>query len=98
MGKEEGTSLVKVLEKILERKTEKQSPLESHRQHCQRANCWPCSKEKILFQFELVLLPVLCIAAVCVIFFASSLIIKGGAAVALWGVVRAITKHITNPA
>lgn len=87
---------LRVASKLLLTKEGVPPPAESHEQHCKHTGCWHCSKERKQFYFELVMLPSLCVLAVCVIIFATSVLIKGGAAVALWGVMRAITKHLTT--
>lgn len=86
-------SLLKVTSSVRDNKMRHNKP---RRHRCSHGYCWACSKEKNLFYFELVLLTSLCVAAVCVLILAGSLVIKGGAALALWGVLRTITKHITS--
>lgn len=98
MSSETQTQLVKILRTVFPTEARVTRTRPSNRHYAHTGHCWACSKERSLFYFELVLLASLCIAALCIIALASSLIIKGGAALALWKVLRAITKHVTRSA
>ena len=98
MSSETQTLLVKILRMVFPVEAGVTRADLSHRHYTHGGGCWACSKEKSLFYFEIALLTSLCIAALFIIAFATSLIIKAGAALALWKVLRAITRHITNSA
>lgn len=87
---------VKVLSKLFHVSNKNTQPNRSHRQYCRRAECWQCSKDRQQFYYQLVMLTLLCATAACVVFLVPSVIIKAGAAVALWTVLRAFTKQLAK--
>jgi len=88
--------VLRIASKIFRVEDRSRAPAEGHKRHCTSVKCWQCSRDRKRFYFEIVMLPLLCVIALCVVVFASSVIIQGGAAVALWGVIRAITKHLVS--
>lgn len=86
---------VRILAKLFEIKN-RNPPIRNHGQYCRRAGCWQCSRERRQFYYQLVMLTLLCGIAACVVFFVSSVVIKAGAAVALWTVLRAFTRRLAE--
>lgn len=88
--------VLRIASKIFRVEDRARAPAGGHGRHCTSVECWQCSRDRKRFYFEIVMLPLLCLMALCAIIFASTVIVQGGAAMALWGVMRAITKHFVS--
>lgn len=87
---------VRVLSKLF-RAADRSDPVDlRHNQYCGRTKCWQCVKARRQFYYQIVMLTILCGVATGVVFLVPSIVIKAGAALALWTVLRAFTKQLSK--
>lgn len=88
--------LMKLFPKVLHIEDGGRQSVRGHRQHCERAKCWQCRRERFRFYLSIVMIPALCAVAVGIILLSPSVVVQAGAAVALWATLRSITKSIMS--
>ena len=88
--------VLRIASKILRAEEGVRAPVEGHDKHCKNPECRQCSREIKRLHFEMVMIPILCVIATCGMFFAPTAIIQVGAALALWRVGKALTRHFVS--
>lgn len=96
MRKKTTALVIKLLSKKLTPGTGGNLPALSEPAHPKGCDCWPCVRAKRIFHFEMVMVPVLCLAALSVILFAAVPYLQFSAALTLWWALKTFVKNMTS--
>lgn len=96
MSNETKSVLVELAGKLAARRAGGRSPAPKNHSHPRSCDCWGCVKDRRTFYFEMVMIPVLCLAALSVVLFVPVTPLRIGAAIPLWQALSMFIKNMTR--
>lgn len=98
MSNETKSVLVELIAKLAKRRAGGRPPAPKNHSHPRSCDCWGCVKERRTFYFGMVMIPVLCLAALSVVLFVPATPLKIGAALPLGRVLTMFMKNMMRGA